>query len=44
MLLEVTTAYMSLVGTGPASGFLLYGMGIRSFAIPFRLGETTAVV
>ena len=34
-----TTAYTSLVGTGPASGVLVYGVGIRCFALPFSLGS-----
>ena len=32
-----TTSYTSLVGTGPTSGYILYGAGSRCFAIPFHL-------
>ena len=34
---RVTTSYTSLVSTGNKSGYLLYGMGIRSFTLPFKL-------
>jgi len=32
-----TTSYTSLVRTGNDSGFILYGAGIRAFALPFRV-------
>ena len=32
-----TTSYTSLVRTGAASGFILYGAGVRAFALPFRV-------
>ncbi len=34
---RLTTSYTSLVSTGNRTGYVLYGMGIRSFAMPFTL-------
>ena len=34
---RVTTSYTSMVRTGVDTGYVLYGMGIRAFTMPFRL-------
>ena len=34
---RLTTSYTSLVRTGADTGYVLYGMGIRAFTMPFRL-------
>jgi len=34
---RLTTSYTSLVCTGATTGYVLYGMGIRAFTMPFRL-------
>ena len=38
---RLTTSYTSLIRTGNTSGYIVYGLGIRSFAMPFvSLQET----
>ena len=34
---RLTTSYTSLVRTGDVTGYLLYGLGVRAFTLPFRL-------
>ena len=36
---RLTTSYTSMVSTGNATGYILYGMGIRSFTLPFQLAK-----
>lgn len=39
---RVTTSYTSMVRTGVDTGYVLYGMGIRAFTMPFRLVQNPA--
>jgi len=36
---RITPSYTSMVSTGNSSGYILYGMGIRSFTLPFKLAK-----
>ena len=40
---RLTTSYTSLVRTGSTTGYVLYGMGVRSFTLPFSLVPNPAV-
>lgn len=34
---RITPSYTSMVRTGNSTGYILYGMGVRSFTLPFQL-------
>eukprot|EP00039_Didymoeca_costata_P022515 m.346874 g.346874 ORF g.346874 m.346874 type:complete len:386 (-) comp30551_c0_seq1:12-1169(-) len=38
---RLTTSYTSLVATGMNSGYVLYGMGVRSFTLPFTIADSS---